>query len=127
MPHYFTQNEANELLAALIPHVERMMASWRRILDLEREAGAVLEQNAHSDVGGGALTQLAAEMLRAQEAIAAIGMHGVEIKDPGIGLLDFPALRDSEVVYLCWRYGEPRVAFWHPIETGFAGRQPLDD
>ena len=42
-----------------------------------------------------------------------------------LGLVDFPAERDGELVYLCWQFGEPEVAFWHGIDDGFAGRQPL--
>jgi hypothetical protein len=50
---------------------------------------------------------------------------GVHLKDVQLGLVDFPAERDGELVYLCWQFGEPEVAFWHRIEDGFAGRQPL--
>ena len=42
-----------------------------------------------------------------------------------LGLIDFPAELDGEIVYLCWQFGEPEVAFWHRIEDGFAGRRPL--
>ena len=48
-----------------------------------------------------------------------------ELKDPRSGLLDFPSLRDGRTVYLCWKLDEPTIGYWHPIETGFAGRQPL--
>ncbi len=51
---------------------------------------------------------------------------GVEPKDPFAGLVDFPCLRDGRVVYLCWKLGEPRIDYWHEIEAGFAGRQPLE-
>jgi hypothetical protein len=51
---------------------------------------------------------------------------GVLIKDINLGLLDFPALKDGREVYLCWQYGEGEIAFWHEIEAGFAGRQPID-
>ena len=52
---------------------------------------------------------------------------GIELKDLSTGLVDFPAMREGRVVYLCWRLGELQIAFWHDIETGFAGRQPLDE
>jgi hypothetical protein len=51
---------------------------------------------------------------------------GVLIKDINLGLLDFPALRGGREVYLCWQYGEGEIAFWHEIEAGFAGRQPIE-
>jgi hypothetical protein len=50
---------------------------------------------------------------------------GVDLKDPLVGLVDFPCLMDGRVVYLCWKLGEPRIEYWHEIEAGFAGRQPL--
>ena len=50
---------------------------------------------------------------------------GVEIKDFERGLCDFPHLRDGKVVYLCWQRTESSIEWWHEIEGGFAGRQPL--
>ena len=51
---------------------------------------------------------------------------GIELKDINTGLVDFLAERDGRDVYLCWRYDEPTVAFWHDLEAGVAGRQPLE-
>jgi hypothetical protein len=50
---------------------------------------------------------------------------GVLVKDLETGLLDFPSERDGEIVFLCWRHGEPSVAHWHAVDAGFSGRQPL--
>ena len=41
------------------------------------------------------------------------------------GLVDFPALMDGRLVFLCWKYDEPEVLYWHDRDSGFAGRQPL--
>ena len=51
---------------------------------------------------------------------------GVELKDPFQGLVDFPAEREGQDVWLCWRLGEEGVEHWHELEAGFAGRQPID-
>jgi len=51
---------------------------------------------------------------------------GVEFKDPVMGLIDFPAMMDGEEVCLCWKLGEPTIAHWHTRESGYSGRQPLD-
>ena len=59
------------------------------------------------------------------EAMQEIGGLGIEIKDFERGLCDFPHLRDGRVVYLCWQKGEDAIEWWHDIEAGFAGRQPL--
>ncbi len=58
--------------------------------------------------------------------ISRIQAAGVQVKDLDEGLLDFPARRGDEEVLLCWRVGEPEVAFWHGLDEGFAGRKPLD-
>lgn len=50
---------------------------------------------------------------------------GVELKDPFQGLVDFPAERQGQAVWLCWRLGEDKVGHWHELESGFAGRQPI--
>jgi hypothetical protein len=52
---------------------------------------------------------------------------GVHIKDIDKGLCDFPYMRNGRVVYLCWHLGEDSITYWHDIEAGFAGREPLDE
>jgi hypothetical protein len=49
----------------------------------------------------------------------------VVLRDIDRGLVDFPALRDGEEVYLCWLIDEPEIGFWHEPDSGFAGRIPL--
>ena len=49
----------------------------------------------------------------------------IEFKDYERGLVDFPGVRDGRSVYLCWQLGEPEVRFWHELDAGFLGRQPL--
>jgi hypothetical protein len=61
-------------------------------------------------------------LLTAAEQLQAVD---VVLRDADRGLVDFPSLREGELVYLCWQAGEPHVAFWHEPDAGFAGRQPL--
>jgi hypothetical protein len=49
----------------------------------------------------------------------------VELKDPFIGLVDFPCWRDNREVLLCWKLGEPNVTHWHELDAGFAGRKKV--
>jgi hypothetical protein len=64
---------------------------------------------------------------RIQEGIAAVATLGIELKNIEMGLIDFPALRNGEVVFLCYHLDEPEISTWHHLESGFAGRQPLDE
>jgi hypothetical protein len=52
---------------------------------------------------------------------------GVLLKDADKGLCDFPYMRQGRVVYLCWQAGEDDIAYWHDIDSGFVGREPLDE
>lgn len=121
----FTPQEANALLGELRPLVERMRlafgtlhASRSRLMDLAEKAV----------LGGGSRIpphlMVAGQQLEA--SILAIRRHGVVIKDLSTGLIDFPSERQGRRVFLCWRPGEPDVGYWHDVEGGFAGRQPLE-
>lgn len=63
------------------------------------------------------------EALRAE--LDAITAEGIEIKDPDQGLCDFWSIHEGREVYLCWRFGEERIDFYHDPHAGFAGRKPL--
>ncbi|HLH85265.1 MAG TPA: DUF2203 domain-containing protein [Thermoplasmataceae archaeon] len=57
--------------------------------------------------------------------LSKIYKRGVEIKSQDLTLIDFPAVINGLPAYLCWRYGEKDVEYWHYLEDGFAGRKPL--
>ena len=71
--------------------------------------------------------EMEGHLQRVRESIAEIDSIGVQVKDLEGGLLDFPCRLDDEVVLLCWRMGETAIEHWHTLESGFQGRQPLDD
>jgi len=75
----------------------------------------------------GQRTALEALMQRAKDALAEIDAIGVQVKDLDTGLLDFPCDVDNDIVLLCWKMGESRIDFWHSLEDGFRGRQPIDE
>jgi hypothetical protein len=50
---------------------------------------------------------------------------GIVLKDRRLGLIDFPGEVGGRRVWLCWRLGEPTVQYWHDLDAGYAGRQPL--
>lgn len=115
---YFTLDEAQ----ALVPRLTEWLGLARRSLAELREVAERMRTDRSPE--------LAREMVRLRREIETIlreiDEHGVEVKGIDEGLCDFRALRAGEVVYLCWKLGEPRIAWWHPLESGFAGRQPVD-
>jgi hypothetical protein len=120
----FTVEEAN----ALLPELRRLMAGLdrtrSRLRQLEPEARRAAERATES--GG---TPFGIEYARVVARSLVLTQQvlglGVEIKDFEQGLCDFPHLRGGRIVYLCWKKGEPRIEWWHDVEAGFAGRQPL--
>lgn len=69
---------------------------------------------------------LAGLVQRAKDAMQEMDAIGVQVKDLNVGLLDFPAYLDGEIVLLCWKLGEKKIEYWHSLEGGFRGRQPVD-
>ena len=60
-----------------------------------------------------------------EEGWAAVQALGAVVKDPQIGLLDFYGRIEGRLVWLCWRYGESSLGFYHELEAGYGGRRPL--
>ena len=125
MPHYFTLQEANETLDLIRPLMDEVQEIRRKILDQQPEAWPAIEKAAGNG-GNRALSNMVQDFEKLEALIHRIQETDVLIKDINLGLLDFPALKDGREVYLCWQYGEGEIAFWHEIEAGYAGRQPID-
>ena len=124
MARHFTVEEANALLPRIRSIVGMVLAARQRIVDAQPEVWPVLEKAVGN--GGSRKAGLLVEDFRTMErGVKAIQDLGVVLKDINTGLIDFPALRGGREVFLCWRYDEPAVAFWHDLRTGFAGRQLL--
>lgn len=121
---YFTLDEANALLEELLPVIEDVMAIRNRIIEIKPELESGLEK-ALGNGGSQATGELLGLMSRVSRLVDQIQTTGVLVKDLDRALLDFPSDRDGQTVFLCWQYGEPSIAYWHDIEAGFAGREPL--
>ena len=125
MPRYYTPEEANAALPEVREIVKTMLAARQRIVDAQPELWPVLEKAAGNG-GSRKAGSVLADFEAVQRSVKALERMSIEIKDMNTGLIDFLGKREGRDVYLCWRYDEPSVAFWHDIEAGFAGRQPLE-
>jgi hypothetical protein len=132
---HFTVEEAN----ALVPELETRFSTVMQLRSQLREAYEVLERLGETPTSESLQrTDGGPEVIRARgrfrglmealtEELAGIEEMGVAIKDLDIGLCDFLGEREGRDVWLCWQYGEKRVEFWHELDSGFAGRQPIGE
>ena len=125
MLKYFTVEEANALLPKLAPLMKKVLDRRARASRLAQQMGHVLG-DFRSNVGGAELSVLTQDFAAIERLIAQIQAYGVLIKDVNAGLLDFLSERNGRDVYLCWRYGEERVEYYHELHTGFSGRQQIE-
>lgn len=125
MPKYFTLQEANTALEIILPWMDEVQSIRNEILAHQPEIWSVMEKSAGNG-GNPTLSQMVESFDRLDELIHYIQDTGAQIKDINTGLLDFSALKDGREVYLCWQYGEDDIQFWHEVEAGFAGRQPIE-
>jgi len=130
-PRVFTPDEANAALSELRPLVEAMVEG-KRALDDAQERRDDIAQRIAGNGGGIPPAELGALEAAVEEAaktlagtIGEIQALGVLVKDLDTGLVDFPGQRAGQDILLCWQLGEDEVAFWHGLEDGYAGRQPL--
>jgi hypothetical protein len=112
---------ADAELEQLRVRLPRLREARQRLIDTgERITSAV-------EIDGGGTE--GSDWFRAQETLKRellwLAGRGILLRDPDTGLVDFPAERDGERVFLCWRLGEDRVGWYHSERSGFSSRKPL--
>jgi len=127
MPHVleqeirlFSRDEAERMLPLVRSIVRGMMED-------HAERQALLDRLDPGDEVGRVRPEIDALTDRLVEGARELERLGAEFKGVELGLVDFPTLRDGQLAYLCWQYGEDGIRFWHSVETGYAGRRLLDD
>lgn len=123
---YFTTNEANQALPNVIKKFEFALAKKNEVSKLEQE----LQMNFTTDNTFEKYVLLKQKLNSAitqfYEAVEMLENTGVVVKSIEQGLLDFPSKRFDEEVWLCWKYGETEIKFWHEKDSGFMGRKPIE-
>lgn len=121
---YFDWEQANAIVRAIRPIMAEIMVLRQSILEKQPELWPVIEKAVGN--GGSRTASYAVETFqRMDQLVREIRATGAILRDINSGLVDFLALREGREVYLCWRYGEDQVYYWHDIDAGFAGRKLL--
>lgn len=127
----FTAQEANAalpLVRAIVRdavHLAREVAERRQRVTALSAARAGRPQDVYAEELAQAEEELQRDVEQLQQYAAELEALGVELKSATEGLVDFPTMIEGRMAYLCWKYGEPEVRFWHELDAGFAGRRPL--
>lgn len=127
----FTLEQANAALP-LVRAITGDIVELTRSMIERRERLQYLKQgrdDARTDVYSEELDDvehtLESDALRLQELVEELQGLGVELKSLPEGLIDFPSVRNGRPIFLCWKYNEPSVAYWHELNAGFSGRQEI--
>jgi hypothetical protein len=126
---FFTVEEANAMLPLVRAIAQDLARLSQNVVERRERLSAMRQGERRHDQFSEELIAEEAELEKdcqqLYEYVEELRQLGVEPKNGLEGLIDFPAIMDNREVYLCWRLGEPEVQFWHDLEAGFAGRQPL--
>lgn len=121
----FTLAEANRLLPQLQEHLTAVKQAKAILIRTKDE---IKKASAKAHYGGGSFAgpHYISALEEISEHLQAVQELGVHVKDLDMGLCDFPHLLNGQVVYLCWKLGEDEIQWWHEINSGYAGRRPLE-
>ena len=125
MPPYFTPAQANAALPDVIKKFEAALAKKDEISKMEQQLQSCMS-------AGGKLGDYVRLKQRLNSAVTGFYRSVEDLEGTGIvvksidgGLLDFPSMMFDDEVWLCWKYGETEIKFWHEKDSGFGGRKPL--
>jgi len=120
---HYTLEEAN----AALEWVQAVLGSLRTAREglSDEEAREALAEAGPQNGGGDPGRVVSEAFLQLRDALTQLQDAEVVLRDLDRGLVDFPAIRDDREVYLCWLEGEDEIGYWHDLEAGFAGREPL--
>ena len=120
---HYTLEDANAALGWVQDAIATLRTAREGLSD--EEAREALAEAGPQNGGGDPGRVVSEAFLQLRDALARLQEAEVVLRDLDRGLVDFPAIRDDREVYLCWLEGEDEIGYWHDLEAGFAGREPL--
>jgi hypothetical protein len=121
---HYTHEQATAATGWVAERLARMRDARERLND--EEARAALDEAGPGNGGGSPGRVVSEAFLDLRDALTELQAMEIVVRDLERGLVDFPAIRDGEEVYLCWvESEEDSIGFWHDLDSGYAGREPL--
>lgn len=127
MSFRYTKHYSRDEARALLPKIRRWferLTELRSELDRHDELLSGLMASG-VDAGGVTVNNWARNLAEIRSLLMEFYRREIQVKDLDRGLIDFPALRDGREVFLCWEQSEVDIEFWHDLDTGYGGREPL--
>jgi len=123
---FFTLAEANKALPDVVKKYEMALAKKNEVARLEHQLQVIVSTSNKFEDYITLKQKLNSAISQFYKAVEVLEETGAVVKSIDQGLLDFPSLRFDEEVWLCWKYGEKEIKFWHDKDSGFMGRKPTE-
>jgi hypothetical protein len=121
----FTVDQANTILPKVKKRFDEILFCKNNVIDIQEELQNLSDSNCSFEKFITKKQELNHAVTSLYSMIQKLEDMGVMIKSVDEGLLDFPSIRNDEEIWLCWKFGENQVKFWHGKEEGFMGRKPI--
>jgi len=122
---YFTPKDVNKILLEIQKQFSQIILLRNKVISLQEDLQKITNEGSKFSNFIAKKQELNSAVSRLYKEIEGLEKRGIMIKSVDDGLLDFPSLRFDEEVWLCWKYGESEIKFWHGRDEGFMGRKPL--
>jgi hypothetical protein len=120
---HYTLEEARELLPQIRQWLSQLSQTQKELKIFDEQMSELLARG--HDLGGEVVTAWLRGLAKIKTFVDEFQTREIQLKDLERGLIDFPALIDGKEVYLCWEKCEDDIRFWHDLDAGYAGREPL--
>lgn len=121
---HYTRAEAEALLPQIRLWLKRLVQCRNDLQKYEKRLHAWLAPG--RDLGGELVNAWVRTLADIRETLYEFYQREIQVKDLDRGLIDFPALLNGKEVFLCWEQAEGEIEFWHDLDAGYAGREPLE-
>ena len=118
-------NDANEILPLVIKKFNYAKKAKAEVMKMEQQLTSEMTPTISLEEYNINKRKLNSSITKFYQSIEDLENTGVSLKGLDEGLLDFPAKRFDEEIWLCWKEGETEIKFWHEKDSGFMGRKPI--
>ena len=125
MNSYFSVDDANEILPLVIKKFNYAKKAKAEVMKMEQQLTSEMTPTISLEEYNINKRKLNSSITKFYQSIEDLENTGVSLKGLDEGLLDFPAKRFDEEIWLCWKEGETEIKFWHEKDSGFMGRKPI--